>query len=129
MLHVCSVLLPLSAQAERGPGGEARGGEGAGECMTELPSLRPLGLPQSIRVRLDAHGLPGEVARATRGAPLQFRAVEQVDEAWRIAEEWWRPSPSGEGLARTYYRVLLDDGSALTLFQDDEDGQWYEQRY
>ena len=94
--------------------------------------LRPLGLPQPVLVRSDAHGLPAAVAAG--GArwgrmPGVFRAVAQVEEAWRIAEEWWRASPSGAGLARTYYRVILEDGSALTLYHDDEGGQWYEQHY
>ena len=95
-------------------------------------NLRPLGLPRPARVRVDEYGLPAEVAvgRARRGAATAaLRTVVQVDEAWRIAEEWWRPSPSGEGMARTYYRVILDDGSALTLYRDDEDGQWYAQSY
>lgn len=88
------------------------------------PSLRPLGLPRSFRVRADVDGLPLAVARER-----DFLAVEQIDEAWRVAEAWWRPSPSGEGLARTYFRVILAGGRPLTLFRDDEDGQWYEQRY
>lgn len=95
-------------------------------------NLRPLGLPRPARVRVDEHGLPAAVAvqRAPRGAvAAAFRAVVQVDEAWRIAEEWWRPSPSGDGMARTYYRVILDDGRAVTLYRDDEDEQWYEQSY
>lgn len=94
--------------------------------------LRPLGLPRPAHVRADADGVPIAVAvkRAQQGAAAAaFRAVVQVDEAWRIAEEWWRPSPSGEGLARTYYRVILEDGRAVTLYRDDEDEQWYEQSY
>ncbi len=90
------------------------------------PSLHPLGLPRALRVRTDGDGLPCAVAR---GAGGELRAVEQIDEAWRVAEAWWRPSPSGEGLARTYFRVILAGGRPLTLFRDDEDGQWYEQHY
>ncbi len=93
------------------------------------PSLRPLGLPRPLRVRADADGLPLAVARDTRGGAGDVLPVEQIDEAWRVAEAWWRPSPSGEGLARTYFRVILAGGRPLTLFRDDEDGQWYEQRY
>ena len=95
-------------------------------------NLRPLGLPRPVRVRAGADDQPVDVAvgHLRRGtAAAAFHAVVQVEEAWRIAEEWWRPSPSGEGLARTYYRVILDDGRALTLYRDDEDGQWYEQSY
>ena len=56
-----------------------------------------------------------------------------MDEAWRITEEWWRETPLG----RTYYRVIVDGGSPITIFHDDLttaagtglDGDWYEQRY
>jgi hypothetical protein len=55
-------------------------------------------------------------------------AVVRVEEVWRIAEEWWR----SDSLARTYYRLLLDDDRIVTLFHDDAetpcDG-WYEQGY
>ncbi|MDP6605708.1 MAG: hypothetical protein QF664_05565 [Dehalococcoidia bacterium] len=101
--------------------------------------LLPLGLPVPVRVQVDAAGLPSTVTLGGQqgGAPL---AVEQVDEAWRIAEEWWRETPLG----RTYYRVIVDGGRPLMLFHDDLaasspagtgtaganlEGDWYEQRY
>jgi len=100
-------------------------------------SLRALGLPRPVLVRLDAHGLPAAVARERRGAAPQFRAVEQIDEVWCIADEWWR-DPAERGLLRAYVRVILEGGGALTLFHDEGgedgeggegDGRWYEQRY
>ena len=91
--------------------------------------LRPLGLPQPARVRLDGYGLPCEVTRLARHATRQPLPVEGVEEVWRIAEEWWRAAP----LARTYYRVLVDGGRPLTLFHDDAAAEpsegWYEQGY
>jgi len=51
--------------------------------------------------------------------------VEGVQEVWRVAEAWWREVP----VRRTYYQVVVDGGRALTLFQDEESGRWYEQRY
>ncbi|MCY3918568.1 MAG: hypothetical protein OXG38_02020, partial [Chloroflexi bacterium] len=49
--------------------------------------------------------------------PRQARAVavRDVDQVWRIAEEWWREQP----LRRTYYQLRLADGRRLTCFSDD----------
>ena len=79
--------------------------------------LRPLGLPRPIPVRTDGLGLPAAIGHLARGrtAPDTWQTVAQVEEVWRIAEEWWRTEP----LRRTYVRVLLDAGRALTLFHDD----------
>ncbi len=88
--------------------------------------LRPLSLPQPVMVRADERGWPVEVTRMSR--TQRTLAVASVEEAWKIAEEWWRDEP----LDRTYYRVLLADGRSLTLFHEGGsrpgDG-WYEQRY
>ncbi|MFA7296154.1 MAG: hypothetical protein WC211_03075 [Dehalococcoidia bacterium] len=51
-----------------------------------------------------------------------------VAEVWRVVEAWWRD----DALERTYVRLQLDDGRALTLFHDDEeapDDGWHEQHY
>ena len=90
--------------------------------------LRPLGLPHPVQVRPDPLGHPLEVTRTRRGGQRSTLNVAQVDEAWRIAEEWWREAP----LARTYFQVRAEDGRALTLFHDDtqpSDHGWYEQGY
>ena len=50
--------------------------------------------------------------------------VASVEDVWEIADEWWRSTP----IARVYYRVLLEDGRAVTLFRDLVDGKWYRQR-
>lgn len=84
-------------------------------------AIRSLGLPRPIDVRADADGMPSALA-LRRG---EWRRVEQVDDAWRVAEEWWREAPQ----ERTYLRVLLEGGRMLTLFHDSQTGQWYEQQY
>jgi hypothetical protein len=84
-------------------------------------ALRPLGLPRSVEVRVDAGGLPAAVARR-RG---EWRRVEQVDDVWRVAEEWWRETPQ----ERTYVRLILEGGRPLTLFHDGLSGAWYQQQY
>ena len=92
--------------------------------------LRPLGLPRPIPVRIDESRLPAAIGHLARGrtAPSVWQPVVQVEEVWRIAEEWWRTDP----LHRTYVRVLLDAGRVLTLFHDDTQPPaegWYEQPY
>ena len=91
-----------------------------------VDGLRPLGRPRPIRVTLDADGLPARVATRHDKQPI---IVTTVDEVWRIAEEWWREHT----LRRTYYRLTLSDGRALTCFHDDsgdsQNAGWYEQRY
>lgn len=85
--------------------------------------LRPLGLPHARQVVRDDLGMPQAVVLHDRVV-----AVERVEELWRLAEAWWREEP----IARTYVRVLLDDGRLVTLFHDDArlpDDGWYEQRY
>ncbi|HHY94848.1 MAG TPA: hypothetical protein GX513_07545 [Firmicutes bacterium] len=52
------------------------------------------------------------------------RAVVQVQNRWRIDDEWWR----GE-ISRMYYQVVLADNSFRTIFQDLHTGRWYEQPY
>lgn len=101
---------------------------GRTDARTEI-ALRPLGLPQPLEARLDERGELRELRRpARRGVPARRLAVDGIEEAWRVAEEWWREAP----LRRTYYRVLVDGGRPLTLFHDDTAAPskgWYEQRY
>ena len=95
---------------------------GRGDSEEEAAGLRPLGLPRPVGVATDEFGLPAVVTLAGRRRALP---VEQVEEVWRIAEEWWREVPLG----RTYYRVIVGGGRPLTLFHNDLVGDWYEQRY
>ena len=119
----------VRGQRGAAPAGGVAGANGQWPMASGLsPALRPLGLPQPVRVRADAAGLPLAVTLDERrgGAPL---AVEQVEEVWRLAEAWWREAP----VARTYYRLILAGGRPLTVFHDDKAGAgpggWFAQRY
>ena len=65
---------------------------------------------------------PGVMPSATPSATRRVR-VTQVQDAWRIDDEWWR-SP----ISRSYYRLVLDDGSLRTVYRDEIADEWYEQR-
>lgn len=85
--------------------------------------LRALGQPRPVEVALEG----GRLVRLTvqRSKTARVFEVEAVQEVWRVAEAWWRESP----VRRTYHQVMVDGGRALTLFQDEESGRWYEQKY
>ena len=80
--------------------------------------LRALNLPRSITVQ------------ATQNRPValllgrRWRRVAEVQDDWRIDDEWWR-----EPISRHYYRVVLDDGNPRTIYRDLVAGAWYEQSY
>lgn len=91
--------------------------------------LRPVNAPRPAAVETDAAGTPARVQVGVRAGASRraggWSAVAQVDERWRIVDEWWRESP----LVRTYFRVALADGRALTLFRDEVGGGWFAQAY
>jgi hypothetical protein len=82
--------------------------------------LRPLNTPVVARVEADELGIPRAVL--LRGA---WRRVTRVEEAWRIDDGWWRPTP----IARMYYRLSLEPDHLLTVYRDDRKGEWWSQRY
>src|SRR5690349_12741625 len=84
-------------------------------------SLRPLNTPAPIRVECDRHGRPISV-RKTRWP--RSRAVVQIQDCWRIDDEWWRERP----ISRLYYTLLLEDESLVTLYHDLISDKWFEQR-
>ena len=47
-----------------------------------------------------------------------------IQDHWRIDDEWWREHP----IAREYYKLLLDDGTLLTIYHDLLRDEWFEQR-
>ena len=79
---------------------------------------RALNLPRETAVLADAAGVP--VAVTGKG---RRRRVVQVMEAWRVDDEWWR-----QEVSRLYFRLELEGGIQLTVFQDLLSGKWYEQR-
>ncbi|MDQ3780751.1 MAG: hypothetical protein M3354_09440 [Chloroflexota bacterium] len=52
------------------------------------------------------------------------RRILQIQDTWRIDDEWWRAP-----IARRYYLVLLEDDSLRTIYHDLVTGQWYAQAY
>ena len=89
-------------------------------------SLRSIGMPRGLAVRVDAGAHPLAVARAdARGRHGTEARVESIEEIWRVTEAWWREALQ----ARTYYRVILEGGRPITLFHDDTTGAWFEQPY
>ena len=50
--------------------------------------------------------------------------VASIEDAWEIADEWWRPRP----VHRAYYRAIMEDGTKVTVFRDLVAGAWYVQR-
>lgn len=90
-------------------------------------SLRPLNTARSIWVQSDAEGNPLAVRR---GRWPQPRPVIQIQDRWRIDDEWWRDAP----ISRLYHTVLVrsvssDEGDLLlTIYHDLTAGAWFEQR-
>jgi hypothetical protein len=71
-------------------------------------------------VEADGEGRP--VAVTLSGRRLR---VAEVQDTWRIDDEWWRERP----VSRVYWRVVLEDGQALTLYDDLLARQWFRQGY
>lgn len=79
-----------------------------------------------------ARGASGPVPsrRRARGFRQQHNAAELVNVAhvidmWEIEDEWWRKQP----VRRRYWHVTLATGQDLTVFQDLQTGEWYQQDY
>ncbi len=88
--------------------------------------LRPLNEPVRLRrteVETGAGGAPRAVVLRGRR-----HTVASVDETWRVDDEWWR-STAGGPLSRQYFRLVLEDGRAVTVYRDLVEGGWWMQRY
>jgi hypothetical protein len=89
-------------------------------ASTGADRVRSLNLPRPIEIALDAEsGAP----RALRERN-HWRAIERVQDAWQVDDEWWR-----EPISRHYLQVVLDDGSPRTLFHDRLADRWFTQSY
>ncbi len=84
-------------------------------------ALRALGTPVPLQVEATAGGEPIAVRRLRWRAP---RLVCTIQDRWRIDDEWWRDRP----ISRTYYVVELESGDVLSIYHDQETGEWMEQR-
>jgi len=71
-----------------------------------------------VAVEADAEGRP--VAVTLRGQRLR---VLQVQDTWRIDDEWWRERP----VSRVYYSLLLEDGRVITVYSDLATAGWWRQ--
>ena len=49
--------------------------------------------------------------------------VSSLEETWEIIDEWWKPNP----IERRYHRVILENGSRITVFLDLINGLWFKQ--
>lgn len=82
--------------------------------------VRLLNRPWPVRVEADGQGRPIAVWLSGRRC-----AVEAVLETWRIDDEWWRQRP----VSRVYWRLLLEDGRTLDVYEDLVAGCWFRQAY
>ncbi len=80
--------------------------------------LRALNVPRPVAVELDAQGFPFAVDEGDGK-----RTIEEILEAWRIDDEWWR-----EPIIRQYVEVVLEGGGHVVLFEDLHAKQWYIQK-
>jgi hypothetical protein len=71
-------------------------------------------------VQPDAEGVPLRVRLGSA-----WRDVKLARRPWRIDQYWWRDEP----VSRMYYRVMLDDGSPFTIYNDLISGEWARQEY
>jgi hypothetical protein len=81
--------------------------------------LRPLNTPTPVRVQLGRDRTPKKVALRGRS-----RMVATVQERWRIDEGWWWE----RSVSRTYWRLVLDDGRQIIVYEDENDHTWWAQR-
>ncbi len=82
-------------------------------------TLRRLNVPRRVEVRV---GSDAPVALRQNSGWLSV--IELLDH-YRTDDRWWTERP----VARAYYAVLVADGRTLTVFHDEIEGSWFEQRY
>ena len=70
---------------------------------------------------MEADGEERPVAVTLR--PGERLRVTEVQDTWRIDDEWWRERP----VSRVYVKVVLENGAPVTVFCDFETASWYEQ--
>jgi hypothetical protein len=90
--------------------------------------LRPLREPRPIAVEADGEGRPVAVRLRPDGRPSgrgERLRVAEVQDVWRIDDEWWRQRP----VSRLYWRLTLEDGQVVTVYEDLVSGRWAIQSY
>jgi len=84
-------------------------------------TLRTLNGARPVSVQISAAGVPVAIRRPDWP---DLRAVLEIQDRWRIDDEWWRQRP----ISRLYYQLLLDGGLLLTVYHNLAAGGWFEQR-
>ena len=116
--------------------------EASPEAPPRADQLRPLNLPQLVKVQLDAAGLPAVVTApctsallrlctsesneergAELGSDVTRKAVESIIEIWHVEDEWWR-----DPISRRCVEVILEGGKHLVLYEDLTTSDWFMQR-
>ena len=83
-------------------------------------SLRPVNLPEPLKVDVDTSGKPRTVILTHRKV-----TIIAIDDMWRLDDEWWRDEP----VSRLYWAVRLTPGNRLVIYQDLICGGWCRQSY
>ena len=83
-------------------------------------SFRPINPPVPVRVQERDNGRPMSIE-----AVRQLLRVAMIQDLWWVDYEWWRPEP----ISRMYFKIVLSDGSTVTVFRDLLNGGWYRQNY
>ena len=102
------------------------------------PTIKPLNAPRPIQVRTTGYGSPAAVCieatrdfdrprgrRRTRRVEETWLTVSQVDDIWKINDEWWR-GPDEE-IERLYFSLTLENGQHVTVFHDLARRTWRRQ--
>ena len=111
------------------------------KATARADQLRPLNLPQSVKVELDDAGLPAVITnyfRPSTYTPVRLendeernkaidsglfrKTVETIIEIWHIDDEWWR-----EPISRRCVEVILEGGKHVVLYEDVTTGNWFMQ--
>ena len=101
-------------------------------------SYRSLNLPAPVDVAEDSQEKPLSITLAPASphsrlpkppkAPAIRRGrtfrVTSIDDLWQVNDEWWRERP----ISRKYYQVTTEDNRQFTIFRDQTNGAWYQQR-
>jgi hypothetical protein len=83
-------------------------------------TYRPVNLPEPV----DVEESPSFSLPLAVGMPRR-QAVINIEDRWRIDDEWWRPEP----VSRLYYEVTLASGQRLVIYKDLANNCWFRQSY
>ncbi len=90
------------------------------ESEYKSSDLKPLLNPKPIKLKIDNFGKP--VSLFLKG---RQRQIYSVLKQWRLKSFWWE----AQVIERQYYRLLLQDGFEIDVFQDLNNQCWYRQRF